>query len=52
MLVQVHGGAWVTGNKEQQGAALMAHLAERGWVCVAVNYRLSPQAPGPTRSST
>ena len=47
VLVQVHGGAWITGNKEQQGAALMAHLAERGWVCVAVNYRLSPKATWP-----
>ncbi len=47
VLVQVHGGAWMTGNKEQQGAALMAHLAERGWVCVAVNYRLSPKATWP-----
>ena len=47
VLVQVHGGAWMTGNKEQQGAALMAHLAERGWVCVAANYRLSPRATWP-----
>jgi acetyl esterase/lipase len=47
VLLQVHGGAWISGNKEQQGAALMAHLAERGWVCVAVNYRLSPKATWP-----
>jgi acetyl esterase/lipase len=25
----------------------MAHLAERGWVCVAINYRLSPRATWP-----
>ena len=25
----------------------MAHLAERGWVCVAVNYRLSPRGTWP-----
>ena len=25
----------------------MAHLAERGWVCVAANYRLSPRASWP-----
>jgi acetyl esterase/lipase len=47
VLVQVHGGAWMTGNKEQQGGPLMSHLAERGWVCVAVNYRLSPRATWP-----
>ena len=47
VLIQVHGGAWMTGSKEQQGAALMAHMAERGWVSVAVNYRLSPRATWP-----
>lgn len=47
VLVQVHGGAWVIGNKDQQGMPLMAHLAERGWVCVAINYRLSPRATWP-----
>jgi len=47
VLIQVHGGGWMTGNKEQQGAPLMAHLAERGWVSVAVNYRLSPRGTWP-----
>lgn len=47
VLFQVHGGAWVTGMKEGQGEPLMAHLAERGWVCVTANYRLSPRATWP-----
>ena len=47
VLIQVHGGAWMTGSKEQQGAALMGHLAERGWVSVAVNYRLAPRSTWP-----
>ena len=47
MLFQVHGGAWTIGSKEDQGEPLMAHLAERGWVCVAINYRLSPRATWP-----
>ena len=47
VLVQVHGGAWVTGDKEGQGYPLMVHLAERGWVCVSVTYRLSPRAGWP-----
>jgi acetyl esterase/lipase len=47
VLVQVHGGAWMTGSKEQQGAPLMGHLAERGWVSVALNYRLSPRGTWP-----
>ena len=42
VLLQIHGGGWVIGEKEQQALPLMNHLAERGWVCVAINYRLSP----------
>jgi acetyl esterase/lipase len=47
VLIQVHGGAWMTGSKEQQGAPLMGHLAERGWVSVALNYRLAPRSTWP-----
>ena len=46
-LVQIHGGAWVIGSKDEQGLPLMVHLAARGWVCVSVNYRLSPHATFP-----
>ncbi len=47
VLLQIHGGAWVVGSKEQQGLPLVYHLASRGWVCVAINYRLSPKATWP-----
>ncbi|HVA61117.1 MAG TPA: alpha/beta hydrolase [Mycobacteriales bacterium] len=47
VLLQIHGGAWVIGRKDQQGLPLMTHLAARGWVCVAPNYRLSPRAHWP-----
>jgi acetyl esterase/lipase len=47
VLFQVHGGAWMMGQKEGQAEPLMAHLAERGWVCVTANYRLSPKATWP-----
>jgi acetyl esterase/lipase len=47
VLLQVHGGAWVMGQKQGQAHPLMAHLAERGWVCVTINYRLSPRATWP-----
>lgn len=47
VLLQVHGGAWVIGNKEQQAMPLMAHMADRGWICVSINYRLSPRATWP-----
>ncbi|TML61544.1 MAG: alpha/beta hydrolase [Actinobacteria bacterium] len=47
VLLQVHGGGWVIGEKRQQAVPLMQHLAARGWVCVAANYRLSPRATFP-----
>lgn len=47
VLVYIHGGAWVIGDKRQQGIPLMHELIERGWVCVAINYRLSPRATWP-----
>lgn len=47
VLLQVHGGAWMLGSKDQQGIPLMLHLASQGWVCVAINYRLSPRATFP-----
>lgn len=46
-LLQVHGGAWVIGDKREQGRPLMLQLAARGWVCFAPNYRLSPRATFP-----
>ena len=42
VLIQVHGGAWVYGVKDNQGLPLMYHLAARGWLCIALNYRLAP----------
>ncbi|KAA1190421.1 alpha/beta hydrolase [Pseudohalioglobus sediminis] len=47
VLLQVHGGGWMIGEKEQQAKPLMYHLAQRGWLCVAINYRLSPLAAFP-----
>ena len=47
VLLQIHGGAWFSGTKEQQGQPLMRHLVRQGWVCVAPNYRLSPKATFP-----
>jgi acetyl esterase/lipase len=47
VLVYIHGGAWMIGDKRQQGIPMMHELIERGWVCVAVNYRLSPKATWP-----
>jgi len=47
VLLQVHGGAWSVGAKEHQGRPLMNQMAAKGWVCVAINYRLAPRDPWP-----
>ncbi len=47
VMVWIHGGAWVIGDKREQAAPMLYELARRGWVCVAINYRLSPGATWP-----
>jgi acetyl esterase/lipase len=46
-ILQVHGGAWVIGDKREQGLPLLKYLASHGWVGFNVNYRLSPAATFP-----
>jgi acetyl esterase/lipase len=47
VLVYIHGGAWVIGDKREQGKPMMNELVHRGWVCATINYRLSPKATWP-----
>jgi acetyl esterase/lipase len=47
VLLQVPGGAWASGNKRGQAHPLMSHLTELGWICVSINYRLSPRSTWP-----
>ncbi|HEX4586917.1 MAG TPA: alpha/beta hydrolase [Mycobacterium sp.] len=42
VLLQVPGGAWAIGMRRPQAYPLLSHLAERGWVCVSIDYRVSP----------
>jgi acetyl esterase/lipase len=42
VLLFVPGGAWVHGSRLLQGYALMSHLAEQGWVCLSIDYRVAP----------
>jgi acetyl esterase/lipase len=48
VLLQIHGGGWMVGHKAQQALPLMYHMAANGWICVAANYRLSPNVAFPT----
>jgi len=47
VLLQIHGGGWIVGNKHEQALPLVYHLAARGWIVVTANYRLSPKARFP-----
>jgi len=49
VLLQIHGGGWTEkmGDKNYQALPLMNQLAAMGWVCVSVDYRLSPTSSWP-----
>jgi acetyl esterase/lipase len=47
VLVYIHGGAWIIGDKREQGYPMLYELARRGWIGVTINYRLSPRATWP-----
>ncbi|MEO2205240.1 alpha/beta hydrolase [Paenibacillus pabuli] len=47
VVLWVHGGGWVLGDKEDITDYAM-QLAERGFVVVSMNYALAPDAPYPT----
>jgi acetyl esterase/lipase len=42
VLIFVPGGAWIHGSRTLQGYALMSHLADQGWVCLSIEYRVAP----------
>jgi acetyl esterase/lipase len=47
VLLEVPGGAWVFGMRRPQSYALLSHMAERGWICVSIGYRVSPRHTWP-----
>jgi acetyl esterase/lipase len=49
VLVMVHGGSWVAGGKRMASPGLLAALADRGWVCVSIDYRLGPRNRWPSQ---
>ena len=46
-VIQVHGGGWLLGSRQEQGVPLLNHLAANGWIGFNVDYRLSPRATMP-----
>ena len=47
LLLNLHGGGWVTSNKDYQALPLLTEMAARGWVCASINYPLSPKSTWP-----
>lgn len=45
-VLMIHGGGWSSGSKAHQ-VPMARQLAKKGYVAVAVAYRLSPEAPYP-----
>ena len=44
VLLQIHGGDWIGGDRRRQAQPLVHHLASLGWLVVTASYRLSPAA--------
>jgi acetyl esterase/lipase len=42
VLLFVPGGAWVQGTRVLQGHTLLSYLVKQGWVCLTMDYRVSP----------
>jgi acetyl esterase/lipase len=47
VLLQVPGGGWVYNDRRYQAYPLLSALVKAGWVCVPINYRVSPRATWP-----
>ena len=46
LLIYVHGGGWMAGDK-QEGAEIADGFVPQGYAVVSINYRLAPQHPFP-----
>ena len=50
VIIMVHGGAWVVGNKQNAiGADQADFFTDEGFVFISINYRLAPDHPFPAQ---
>jgi acetyl esterase/lipase len=48
VIVYVHGGAWMSGERSQVGVHdAVAHQLRDGWAVASISYRLAPESPMP-----
>ena len=43
VMLQIPGGGWVYNDRRYQAYPLLSALVKAGWVCVSINYRVSPR---------
>ena len=41
-ILQIHGGAWITGSN-RQASSFLVRMATKGWICYSVTHRFSPK---------
>jgi acetyl esterase/lipase len=49
VVLYVHGGSWMMGDKREQGRPMLHEFVRRGWIAVVPNYRLAPRHPWPAQ---
>ncbi|WDE97360.1 alpha/beta hydrolase [Lentisphaera profundi] len=49
LIIYIHGGAWLHGDKDLQIPHLIPYVASGDFIAVALNYRFSQQAPWPAQ---
>ena len=48
VLIYIHGGGWSFGDKSEWDTSKIEYFCNKGYICVSVNYRLSPDVVHPT----
>ncbi|KAI8887181.1 alpha/beta-hydrolase [Backusella circina FSU 941] len=48
VIVHIHGGAWLVGNKDNFYPHQKLLVSENNWIAVNIGYRLAPKNPYPT----
>jgi acetyl esterase/lipase len=45
----IHGGTWMMGDKREQGRPMLHEFVKRGWIAIVPNYRLAPRNAWPAQ---
>jgi len=48
VIIYVHGGGWKSGDKSEWDIPKIEYFCNLGYICVSINYRLSPDVKHPT----